>query len=170
MPFLNGPKLDYIGGGMYATNGETVWDGYVRGKHYHIVVPSGFPTDLASIPRIFWSLLPANGWWEKAAVIHDRLCVELSEGVCGISSREVDDLFRRISYEEVVDNWLGARIVSWILWVGVRWGALAPLKRHAPRRPGWWRDAPLVLALTAVLAVVTIIAVRSLDWLVHAVV
>jgi len=36
-----------------------------------IRVPKGFQTDLASIPRIVWPILPPHGYYGKAAVIHD---------------------------------------------------------------------------------------------------
>lgn len=42
-------------------NGEVV--------HIH----AGFLTDFASVPRIFWPLLPPNGRYGKAAVVHDFL-------------------------------------------------------------------------------------------------
>jgi hypothetical protein len=38
-----------------------------------ITVPRGFVTDLASIPRWGWILLPPDGPWVKGAVIHDFL-------------------------------------------------------------------------------------------------
>lgn len=38
-----------------------------------VVVPKGFVTDLASIPRIFYSLLPPDGPYTYPAVIHDFL-------------------------------------------------------------------------------------------------
>ncbi|EKZ3211521.1 DUF1353 domain-containing protein [Salmonella enterica] len=38
-----------------------------------IAVPAGFVTDLASVPRIFWTLLPPDGKYAKAAIIHDYL-------------------------------------------------------------------------------------------------
>ncbi|EIK6739552.1 DUF1353 domain-containing protein [Salmonella enterica subsp. enterica serovar Aqua] len=38
-----------------------------------ISVPAGFVTDLASVPRIFWTLLPPDGQYAKAAIIHDYL-------------------------------------------------------------------------------------------------
>lgn len=38
-----------------------------------ISVPAGFITDLATIPRIFWSLMPPDGKYAKAAIIHDYL-------------------------------------------------------------------------------------------------
>lgn len=38
-----------------------------------VTVPKGFVTDFASIPRIFWSVLPPDGTYAYAAVIHDYL-------------------------------------------------------------------------------------------------
>jgi hypothetical protein len=38
-----------------------------------IEVPTGFVTDLASIPRIFWTVLPRDGEYAYAAIIHDYL-------------------------------------------------------------------------------------------------
>lgn len=38
-----------------------------------IYVPSGFVTDGASIPRIFWNILSPFGPYFKAAVVHDYL-------------------------------------------------------------------------------------------------
>jgi len=38
-----------------------------------IVVPKGFITDFASVPRIFWNILPPSGRYTKAAVLHDYL-------------------------------------------------------------------------------------------------
>jgi hypothetical protein len=38
-----------------------------------IVVPAGFKTDFASIPRFFHRLLPKNGRHDAAAVVHDWL-------------------------------------------------------------------------------------------------
>lgn len=40
-----------------------------------IRVPAGFVTDLASIPRALWSILPPHGKWAKAAIVHDYLYV-----------------------------------------------------------------------------------------------
>jgi len=38
-----------------------------------IYVPAGFRTDFASVPRIFWRIVPPVGLYGKAAVIHDYL-------------------------------------------------------------------------------------------------
>ena len=40
---------------------------------FEIKVPTGFVTDFASIPRLFWFILHPTGRYGKAAVIHD-LC------------------------------------------------------------------------------------------------
>lgn len=37
------------------------------------LVPAGFETDFASIPRIFWNVLPPIGPYAQAAVVHDYL-------------------------------------------------------------------------------------------------
>lgn len=38
-----------------------------------IRVPAGYVTDLASVPRILWSVFPPHGRYAKAAIIHDWL-------------------------------------------------------------------------------------------------
>ena len=40
-----------------------------------IYVPEGYVTDLASVPRILWSVFPPHGRYAKAAIIHDWLYV-----------------------------------------------------------------------------------------------
>jgi hypothetical protein len=44
-----------------------------NGKLPAVSVPRGFVTELGSIPKMFWSLLPADGTLAYAAVIHDYL-------------------------------------------------------------------------------------------------
>jgi hypothetical protein len=44
-----------------------------HGKRINVVVPKGFITDFASVPRILWSILPPTGRYTKAAVLHDYL-------------------------------------------------------------------------------------------------
>jgi hypothetical protein len=38
-----------------------------------VVVPTGFVTDLASVPRLFWTAFPPCGKYTSAAVVHDYL-------------------------------------------------------------------------------------------------
>src|SRR5690349_14174251 len=46
---------------------------YQSDKLGPITVPAGFQTDLASIPRGLWNILPPIGGYDKAAVVHDYL-------------------------------------------------------------------------------------------------
>jgi hypothetical protein len=59
-----------------------------------VQVPEGFVTDFASIPRIFWSLLPPDGLYTYAAIIHDYLYWNQSV------SREEADLVLRYAMED----------------------------------------------------------------------
>lgn len=54
-----------------------------------ITVPKGFVTDLASIPQPFWALLPPDGPWVKAAVIHDYLYYTQGSGVWKCHPRSI---------------------------------------------------------------------------------
>jgi hypothetical protein len=38
-----------------------------------LIVPAGFNTDLASVPRMFWNILPPFGAYEEGAVGHDLI-------------------------------------------------------------------------------------------------
>lgn len=154
MPFASGPVLRYIGAGQYVTTGPTV---YV-GDRDLITIPADFPTDLATVPRLFWALLPPHGAYERAAVLHDFGCVELAKGTCELASRDVDGLFRRVMREADV-----GLLTRWAMWTGVRWGALA----NPARRPGWLRDAPAVLTVTAAGVAATIGVAMAADRLTH---
>lgn len=37
------------------------------------LVPAGFVTDFATVPRFFWRIIPPTGQYGKATVIHDYL-------------------------------------------------------------------------------------------------
>lgn len=49
------------------------YDVGAEGSGETITVPAGATTDLASVPRLAWSLFPPDGPWLKAAVLHDVL-------------------------------------------------------------------------------------------------
>lgn len=60
-------------------------------------VPAGTPTDLASIPHILWSVLPKEGKYDRAAVLHDTGYEHLLTDTLGYSldfdKKTVDGLF-----------------------------------------------------------------------------
>ncbi len=77
-----------------------------------IRVPGGFTTDFASIPKMFWSILPPYGKWGKAAVVHDYLYYINKE----YTREQADDIFKEAMGVLGV-NWL----VKGILYNAVRW-------------------------------------------------
>jgi hypothetical protein len=113
-----------------------------RGDRERFVVPAGFRTDFASVPRVVTWLIPRFGAYTLAAILHDWLCSEgIRSGV--VSPREADGIFRRVMRESGVPV-----LRRWMMWAGVRWGALTDDRR----RPGWWISAPGVLAITVLAA------------------
>jgi len=88
-----------------------------------IVVPAGFVTDFASVPREFWSLEPPLGDAGKAAVVHDYLYA--SGGLGGRYSRaEADGIFREALGELGVPLWKRT-----LLWAAVRLGGAGGWRR-----------------------------------------
>jgi hypothetical protein len=57
-----------------------------------IHVPVGFVTDFASVPKLFWNLIPPTGWYGKAAVLHDYLYKYGWIGKLQISRKYADDV------------------------------------------------------------------------------
>ena len=87
-----------------------------------LVVPPGFPTDFASIPRGLWNILPPVGKYDPAAVCHDKLYRDgafqeqpIDRGTADRVLREameacgVSDLQRWLIYS-------GLRIGGWVVW------------------------------------------------------
>ena len=64
---------------------------------YRITVPRGFITDLASVPRSFWTIFPPFGRYTPAAVIHDFLYSRYN--ATGINRTLSDKIFLHIMKE-----------------------------------------------------------------------
>jgi hypothetical protein len=62
-----------IGKPIYKLHQSLTFEYKVNGGGLKITVPKDFETDFASIPRIFWSIMPPVGRYSKAAVLHDYL-------------------------------------------------------------------------------------------------
>jgi hypothetical protein len=87
-----------------------------------IIVPPGFETDGASVPRPLWSLLPAWGRYSRAAVVHDRLCTLLNAGTPHAEApdrRHADAIF----YEAMKVCGVSP-IIRFVMWLAVRIEAL----------------------------------------------
>ncbi len=48
---------------------------YIAESHegLYVKVPGGFITDFASVPRLLWAIIPPDGKYTQAAVLHDYL-------------------------------------------------------------------------------------------------
>ena len=51
---------------------------YLISDDRHVSIPAGYLTDGASVPKIFWNIIPPWGIYGQAAVVHDILCEYLS--------------------------------------------------------------------------------------------
>ncbi len=72
-----------------------------------VVVPAGFVTDFASIPRALWWLYPPDGPWAEAAVVHDFLYSRPE-----VSRFLADALFWRMMRMSRVP-WFRATVMYW---------------------------------------------------------
>lgn len=77
-------------------------------------VPKGFDTDFASVPQIFWNILPPDGQYTQAAVLHDFLYGVQGNAPEGKhrSRQECDNIFYEAMGILGVPQW--KRSVMWI--------------------------------------------------------
>lgn len=82
-----------------------------------IHIKAGFLWDLSSSPRLFWNILPPDGDFEIAALIHDYLYQN------NLFTRAFADSemlrFSNATNQSRVDNYirfLGVRAFGWIVW------------------------------------------------------
>ena len=92
-----------------------------------ITVPSGFDTDLASIPRIFHSIIPVNGKHRSPAIIHDHLYV-----VQDRTRSEADSIFLE-AMKSVGVRWTQRYAMYWAVRSGgwIPWNQRLKEKRNA---------------------------------------
>ena len=100
------------------------------GKFEAVEVPKGFVTDFASIPRPFWALLPPDGEYTYAAIVHDYLYWTQTR------PREVaDQIFRHAMEDFHVSTSIAATVHTAVRAAGGRpWNQLAELKAKGEKR------------------------------------
>lgn len=58
----------------YFVEDQLIWAPTVANKTLPaVIVPKGFVSDLASVPRVFWGVFPRTGPYAYAAIVHDYL-------------------------------------------------------------------------------------------------
>lgn len=114
MPFIDSPDLRMLSSGDWQLLASL---SYFHRSGLIITVPRGFITDLASIPRIFHSLIPQHGSHSPAAILHDYLYATQE-----MSRSKADQLFRD-AMEDIGVNpvrryamYLAVRAGGWAAW------------------------------------------------------
>ncbi|MFW9821364.1 MAG: DUF1353 domain-containing protein [Candidatus Thorarchaeota archaeon] len=93
---------------------------YITDNKEYINIPTGFITDFASVPRLFWNIIPPWGKYGKAAIVHDYIYKKLlfTRAYC-------DKLFLLIMKELKVPLW--KRLT---MYRAVRLGGWIPYNRY----------------------------------------
>lgn len=82
-----------------------------------IDVPQGFETDFASVPRLFWRIVPPWGRYSPAAVVHDYLY-----HTGKVSRKKADGIFLELMAKLAVPLWKryvmywAVRLFGWFAW------------------------------------------------------
>jgi len=109
MPFISGDVVvRQIDNSMWELREELVY----QGRTDTFVLPIGFRTDFASVPRQLVWLLPRYGAYTKAAILHDHLWALVDDG---FDPSDADGIFRRAMRE--LDVPFTRR---WMMWAAVR--------------------------------------------------
>lgn len=113
--FLTSLFFEDAGGFPFILTEDLVYRSKVLGRK--IVVPRGFKTDLASIPRVLWAVLPPVGKYDAAAVVHDYLyqCNGVTRGQADAVLREAMEVLR-VRFTQRWTIYLGVRAGGWKPW------------------------------------------------------
>lgn len=89
--------------------------GFVTAAGAVITVPAKFRTDLASVPRMVWRVLPRDHpEARRPAVVHDYIYTHLVER---FTKSEADEIFHQALLEEGM-----CKPLAWLMWCAVRIG------------------------------------------------
>ena len=87
------------------------------------IVPEGFITDYASVPRLLWSIFPPNGQrYGVAAIVHDLIYRNLQRF---FTRKQADHILF-----QVMEIYGTKRITRWCIWLGVRLGGASAWSKN----------------------------------------
>lgn len=85
-----------------------------------IIVPVGYVTDFASVPRGLWNVFPPLGPWARAAIVHDYICD--TEALRAIySSKDAAKIFKEAMEVLGVPAWKRQIMYQAVLNFGPKW-------------------------------------------------
>ena len=98
----------------------------IRDTGQRIIVPRGFVTDFASVPRIFWTFFPKHGEYTRAAIVHDFLYWQQR-----CTREQADELFDILMDDSDVDSTTRFTIYAAVrVWGGDAWGENAKARQQ----------------------------------------
>ena len=106
-------RLEATTPGRWMLTSDLIWHSDTE----RYVVPAGFETDLASVPRLLRCVLNRNGASRRPAVLHDALYRTQV-----VSRARADEIFRQALEAEgviapgIALYWLGVRVGGWVAW------------------------------------------------------
>lgn len=93
----------------------------VKSPNFKFIVPRGFETDFASVPRGLWNIFPPFGKYTPAAVLHDYL-YRFSK----LTRKRCDEIFLEcmtalgVPYIKRYLMYWGLRVGGWAAWNSYR--------------------------------------------------
>src|SRR4051812_41087956 len=121
------------------------------GHRERFVIPAGFHTDFASVPRLFVWLVPRYGRYTKAVILHDYLWSKARRGE--VPFVDADGILRRTMRELGV-----AFLRRWLMWAAVRLASVVRYDHASLRRQG---VGPLASLVAVTLPAVAFLAVPA---------
>lgn len=125
--FLTPLELEYIDGHLWEIKAPFEYRVGHEFSETMVVIPDGFITDFASVPRFLWPLLPPTGPYGKAAVVHDwlyqfpQLMIPEQPKTRVINRAEADSILNEAM--EVLEV---GKMIRWSIYSGVRVGGWKP--------------------------------------------
>lgn len=126
--FLTPLELEYIDGHLWEVTAPFEYCVGSETSETKVVVPKGFITDFASVPKVLWNMLPPTGSYGKAAVVHDFLYQHPWVNIPGpvttkiLDRKSCDDIFNEAMGVLNVGTWTrrlvysGVRVGGWKPW------------------------------------------------------
>jgi len=87
-------------GKKWVVRKEFYYDVGYKGSDDRITIPAGFITDLATSPRILWSIIPPFGRYLSPSILHDYLYFSKE-----VSRKKSDEIFYEAMLISGVKKW-----------------------------------------------------------------